>query len=47
MQQDVFGPVLPVLTVNNVEETIAFINRQENPLCVYVYSNNSKVQGRN
>ncbi|XP_054630398.1 aldehyde dehydrogenase family 3 member B1 isoform X3 [Dunckerocampus dactyliophorus] len=43
MQQDVVGPVLPVLTVNNVDEAIAFINKQEKPLCVYVYSNNSKI----
>ncbi|XP_061672606.1 aldehyde dehydrogenase family 3 member B1 isoform X2 [Syngnathoides biaculeatus] len=46
MQHDIFGPVLPVLTVNNVDETIAFINKQEKPLCVYVYSNNSKVISR-
>ncbi|XP_061762491.1 aldehyde dehydrogenase family 3 member B1 isoform X1 [Nerophis ophidion] len=46
MQQDVLGPVLPVLTVNNVDETIAFINKQEKALCVYVYSNNSKVISR-
>ncbi|XP_034056209.1 aldehyde dehydrogenase family 3 member B1 [Gymnodraco acuticeps] len=43
MQQDIFGPVLPVLTVNNVDEAIAFINKQEKPLCVYAYSSNSKV----
>ncbi|XP_077417618.1 aldehyde dehydrogenase, dimeric NADP-preferring isoform X3 [Vanacampus margaritifer] len=46
MQQDLFGPVLPILSVNNVDETIAFINKQEKPLCVYVYSNNSKVISR-
>ncbi|XP_057688263.1 aldehyde dehydrogenase family 3 member B1 isoform X1 [Corythoichthys intestinalis] len=46
MQQDIFGPVLPVLSVNDVDETIAFINKQEKPLCVYVYSNNSKVISR-
>lgn len=47
MQQDIFGPVLPFLSVNNVDEAIAFINKQEKSLCVYAYSNNSKVQGRN
>uniref|UniRef100_A0A8C2X6R4 Aldehyde dehydrogenase 3 family, member B2 n=1 Tax=Cyclopterus lumpus TaxID=8103 RepID=A0A8C2X6R4_CYCLU len=46
MQQDIFGPVLPVLTVNNMEEAIAFINKQEKPLCVYAYSSNSKVHNR-
>lgn len=43
MQQEVFGPVLPILTVNDVDEAIAFINKQEKPLCVYAYSTNIKV----
>ncbi|XP_038560439.1 aldehyde dehydrogenase family 3 member B1 [Micropterus salmoides] len=46
MQQDVFGPVLPVLTVMCMDEAIAFINKQEKPLCVYAYSSNSKVISR-
>uniref|UniRef100_A0A672JGV9 Aldehyde dehydrogenase n=1 Tax=Salarias fasciatus TaxID=181472 RepID=A0A672JGV9_SALFA len=45
MQQEVFGPVLPVLTVDGVDEAITFINKQEKPLCVYAYSTNSKVDG--
>ena len=43
MQQDVLGPVLPILTVCSVDEAVAFINQRENPLCVYAYSSNSKV----
>ncbi|XP_034026128.1 aldehyde dehydrogenase family 3 member B2 isoform X2 [Thalassophryne amazonica] len=43
IQQHFFGPILPVLAVNSVEEAIAFINKQEKPLCVYAYSSNSKV----
>ncbi|CAJ1068806.1 LOW QUALITY PROTEIN: aldehyde dehydrogenase family 3 member B1 [Xyrichtys novacula] len=43
MQQDVYGPVLPILSVNNIDEAISFINKQEKPLCVYAYSNNKKV----
>uniref|UniRef100_A0A665TV59 Aldehyde dehydrogenase n=1 Tax=Echeneis naucrates TaxID=173247 RepID=A0A665TV59_ECHNA len=46
MQQDIFGPILPILTVNSVDEAIAFINKQEKPLCVYAYSSNSKVISR-
>lgn len=45
MQKDVLGPVLPVLTINDLDEAIDFINKQEKPLCVYAYSNNSKVHG--
>uniref|UniRef100_A0A3B5B739 Aldehyde dehydrogenase n=1 Tax=Stegastes partitus TaxID=144197 RepID=A0A3B5B739_9TELE len=46
MQQEIFGPVLPLLTVNDVDEAIAFISKQEKPLCVYAYSSNSKVISR-
>ena len=47
MQQDVFGPVLPVLAVNDVDEAITFINKQEKALCVYAYSDNTEVCGNN
>ncbi|KAL4646671.1 aldehyde dehydrogenase family 3 member B1-like [Arapaima gigas] len=46
MQQEVFGPVLPILTVQNLDEAISVICRQEKPLCVYAYSSNSKVISR-
>uniref|UniRef100_A0A8D3ARG3 Aldehyde dehydrogenase n=1 Tax=Scophthalmus maximus TaxID=52904 RepID=A0A8D3ARG3_SCOMX len=36
MQQDVFGPILPVLTVNDVDEAIAFIISKRNPsVCMH------------
>lgn len=46
MQKDIFGPVLPVLTVSSLDDAIAFINKQEKPLCVYAYSCNTKVPRR-
>ncbi|KAJ8378255.1 hypothetical protein AAFF_G00244590 [Aldrovandia affinis] len=46
MQQEIFGPILPILTVRNVDEAISFICRREKPLCVYVYSSNRKVISR-
>ncbi|XP_075875658.1 aldehyde dehydrogenase family 3 member B1 isoform X2 [Nelusetta ayraudi] len=46
MQKDIFGPVLPVLTVSSLDDAIAFINKQEKPLCVYAYSCNTKVISR-
>ncbi|XP_036383695.1 aldehyde dehydrogenase family 3 member B1 [Megalops cyprinoides] len=46
MQQEIFGPILPVLTVNSVDEAISFIRRREKPLCVYVYSSNNKIVSR-
>lgn len=43
MQQDVFGPILPILTVQDADEAVTFINSRERPLCVYAYSSNNKV----
>ncbi|XP_009276469.1 PREDICTED: fatty aldehyde dehydrogenase isoform X1 [Aptenodytes forsteri] len=43
MEEEIFGPVLPILTVKNVDEAIEFINRREKPLALYVFSNNKKL----
>ncbi|XP_041957942.1 aldehyde dehydrogenase family 3 member B1 isoform X1 [Alosa sapidissima] len=46
MHQEYFGPILPVLTVESVDEAISFINKRDKPLCVYAYSSNNKVISR-
>lgn len=46
MKEEIFGPVLPVISVSGVDEAIDFINEREKPLVVYVFSNNSKLIGR-
>ncbi|XP_063289534.1 aldehyde dehydrogenase family 3 member B1 isoform X3 [Pelobates fuscus] len=43
MQEEIFGPLLPFLTVGDVEEAIRFINQREKPLATYVFSRNSQV----
>ncbi|MBN3304296.1 AL3B1 dehydrogenase, partial [Amia calva] len=43
MQQEILGPILPVMTVDSADEALAFINQKPKPLCLYVYSSNSKV----
>ncbi|XP_075051259.1 aldehyde dehydrogenase family 3 member A2 isoform X2 [Mixophyes fleayi] len=43
MQEEIFGPLLPILTVKNVDEAIQFINQREKPLALYVFSNNKKI----
>jgi aldehyde dehydrogenase (NAD+) len=42
MQEEVFGPVLPIVPVESKEEAIEFINRREKPLAMYVFSNDSQ-----
>ncbi|EMP27682.1 Aldehyde dehydrogenase family 3 member B1 [Chelonia mydas] len=46
MQEEIFGPVLPIVTVPNVDEAIAFINSRERPLVVYVFAADSKLVHR-
>lgn len=43
MKEEIFGPVLPIVTVSSVDEAIQFINDREKPLVVYVFSNKKKV----
>ncbi|XP_074888981.1 aldehyde dehydrogenase family 3 member A2-like [Buteo buteo] len=43
MEEEIFGPVLPILTVKSVDEAIEFINRREKPLALYVFSNDKKL----
>nr|XP_051687051.1 aldehyde dehydrogenase family 3 member B1 isoform X2 [Oryctolagus cuniculus] len=43
MQEEIFGPILPILTVSGLDEAVAFINRREKPLALYAFSNSSQV----
>jgi aldehyde dehydrogenase (NAD+) len=38
MQEEIFGPVLPVLAYNDLAEPIAAINARPKPLALYVYA---------
>lgn len=42
MQDEIFGPLLPVLTYQNKEEVIAYVNGREKPLALYIHSTDSK-----
>lgn len=39
MKEEIFGPLLPVLTFKHIGESIDFVNKNEKPLALYVYSN--------
>ncbi|XP_069713360.1 aldehyde dehydrogenase family 3 member B1-like isoform X2 [Phaenicophaeus curvirostris] len=43
MQEEVFGPILPIVVVANMDEAIDFINARPRPLVVYAFSCDSKV----
>ncbi|MFD1171630.1 aldehyde dehydrogenase [Oceanobacillus picturae] len=44
MQEEIFGPVLPVLSFTNVEEAVEMISKQEKPLALYYFGENIKTQ---
>ncbi|GFY15181.1 aldehyde dehydrogenase family 3 member B1 [Trichonephila clavipes] len=43
MQDEIFGPILPIITVNSPEEAIEFINKREKPLTLYLFSTNKRL----
>ncbi|XP_073429607.1 aldehyde dehydrogenase family 3 member A2 isoform X2 [Dendrobates tinctorius] len=43
MQEEIFGPLLPIINVNNVDEAIQFINEREKPLALYAFANDKKL----
>ncbi|XP_054994473.1 aldehyde dehydrogenase family 3 member A2 isoform X4 [Sorex araneus] len=43
MQEEIFGPILPIVPIKNVDEAINFINDREKPLAFYVFSRNNKL----
>src|SRR5438477_9814114 len=38
MQEEIFGPILPVLEVDNVQQVIDFVNARPSPLGLYVFA---------
>lgn len=37
MQEEIFGPILPVLTFDKIEEVISFVTAREKPLALYYF----------
>ena len=42
MQEEIFGPVLPVLTYDSLEHAAARINSMAHPLALYIFTENKK-----
>lgn len=43
MKEEIFGPILPIIRVDNAAEAINFINAREKPLALYVFSNDKSI----
>jgi aldehyde dehydrogenase (NAD+) len=44
MQEEIFGPILPILEYKDITEAIAFINSQPKPLALYLFTENQNLQ---
>ena len=42
MKEEIFGPILPVITFNTMDEAIQLIQKNPNPLSFYIYTSSSK-----
>jgi aldehyde dehydrogenase (NAD+) len=40
MQEEIFGPILPIITINDLAEGIDFVYNHPNPLALYIFSSN-------
>ena len=43
MQEEIFGPILPILPFDRISEAVEFINRRPKPLALYVFSRSKAV----
>ena len=46
MQEEIFGPILPVLPVGDLDEAIRIVNERDKPLALYVFSTSDAVVDR-
>ncbi|MEV0221908.1 aldehyde dehydrogenase family protein [Streptomyces sp. NPDC050704] len=46
MREEIFGPILPIVTVPGLDEAIAFINDRDKPLALYVFSESDTTRQR-
>lgn len=46
MKQEIFGPILPIIEYETIEEAIQYINDNEKPLALYLFTNSKKLENR-
>ena len=44
MQEEIFGPLMPIITYDKLEDAIAFVNSRSKPLALYIFSDNKLYQ---
>ena len=46
MREEIFGPILPIVTVPGLDEAIGFINDRDKPLALYVFTESGTTRER-
>jgi aldehyde dehydrogenase (NAD+) len=46
MQEEIFGPILPILSFKKIEDVIQVLKTKEKPLALYLFSENKQTQQR-
>jgi len=46
MQDEIFGPILPILTFRSLDEAVRLIRSKDKPLALYVFSRDERVVER-
>ena len=42
MQEEIFGPVLPILTFEKIEDVLIMLQEKQKPLALYLFSQNKE-----
>ncbi len=46
MQEEIFGPILPILSYTDINDCIEFINYGDKPLALYLYTRDSSMENK-
>jgi coniferyl-aldehyde dehydrogenase len=46
MNEEIFGPILPIVPYDTVEDALAYVNARERPLALYWFGSNRAVRDR-
>ena len=46
MSEEIFGPILPIISYKTIEDAIAYVKKFEKPLALYMFTNDKRIQNK-
>lgn len=46
MNEEIFGPILPIISFENINEAIKIVKQKENPLALYLFTKNKNTENK-